>query len=75
MTRERALYLSWLAEAQVMVGDIEEAAATATKTLELTAQVTSARSDDRVKVLRRKLRPYHEVPAVADFEAQALGVR
>jgi transcriptional regulator with XRE-family HTH domain/tetratricopeptide (TPR) repeat protein len=75
MTRERALYLSWLAEAQVMVGDIEEAAATATKTLELTAQVTSARSDDRVKVLRRKLKPYREVPAVADFEAQALGIR
>lgn len=69
MTRELALYNSWLAEAQVMVGDVDAAAATATRTLELTAQITSARSDDRVNVLRRKLKPYRAVPAVADFEA------
>jgi transcriptional regulator with XRE-family HTH domain/tetratricopeptide (TPR) repeat protein len=68
MTREFALYLSWLAEAQVMLGEVDEAAATATKALELTAQITSARGDDRITVLRHKLRPYQNVPAVADFE-------
>lgn len=72
MTRELALYTSWLAEAQVMLGDVDEAAATATRTLALTAQITSARSDDRVKLLRRKLKPYKSVPAVADFETQVL---
>lgn len=70
MTRELALYTSWLAEAQVMLGAVDEAATTASRTLELTAQITSARSDHRVKVLRQKLKPYKSVPAVADFEAQ-----
>jgi len=70
MTRELALYTSWLAEAQVMLGDVDEAVANATKTLELTARITSARSADRVQALRQKLRPYQAVPAVADFEAQ-----
>jgi len=68
-TRELALYTSWLAEAHVQLGAIDEAAAAATRTLELTSQITSARSDDRVKVLRRKLQRYKDVPAVADFEA------
>lgn len=68
-TRELALYTSWLAEAQVQLGAVDEAAATATRTLELTSQITSARSDHRVNVLRRKLQPYKHVPAVADFEA------
>jgi transcriptional regulator with XRE-family HTH domain len=70
MTRELALYTSWLAEAQVMLGNVEEAVASATKVLELTAQITSARSDDRVRLLRQRLRPYQAEPAVADFEAQ-----
>lgn len=75
MTRELALYTSWLAEAQVMLGNVDEAAATATRTLELTAQITSARSDDRINLLRQKFRPYHTVPAVADFEAQVRSTR
>lgn len=75
MTRERALYLSWLAEAEIALGAIDEAAAIATKTLELTAQITSARSDDRVQVLRRRLRPYQRVPAVAEFEEQVRELR
>ncbi|MBV9140899.1 MAG: transcriptional regulator [Pseudonocardiales bacterium] len=63
MTRELALYTSWLAEAQVMLGDVEEAVASATKTLELMGQITSARSAGRVQALRQKLRPYQTVPA------------
>jgi transcriptional regulator with XRE-family HTH domain len=67
-TRELALYTSWLAEAHVQLGAIDEAAAAAIRTLELTSQITSARGDDRVNVLRRKLQRYRDVPAVADFE-------
>jgi transcriptional regulator with XRE-family HTH domain len=74
-TREFSLYLSWLAEAHIMLGAIDEAAATATRTLELTSQITSARSDDRVNVLRRKLRPHKDVSAVADFEATVRELR
>jgi ATP/maltotriose-dependent transcriptional regulator MalT len=70
MTRERALYTSWLAEAQVMLGEVDEAVASATKALELTARITSARSDHRVQALWQKLRPYQALPAVADFAAQ-----
>jgi len=70
MTRERALYTSWLAEAQIMLGNVDEAVGTATTALELTAQITSARADARLRLLRHRLKPYHTVPAVADFEAQ-----
>jgi hypothetical protein len=68
-TRELALYTSWLAEAHIQLGEIDEAAATATRSLELSSQTTSARGDDRVNVLRRKLGRFKDVPAVSDFEA------
>ncbi|HEU5474103.1 MAG TPA: helix-turn-helix transcriptional regulator [Actinophytocola sp.] len=68
-SRELALYTSWLAEAQLQLGAVDAAVAAATRTLELTSRITSARTDDRVNLLRRKLQPYRDVPAVADFEA------
>jgi transcriptional regulator with XRE-family HTH domain len=74
-TRELALYTSWLAEAHIQLGAVDEAVAAATRTLELTSQITSARSDDRVNLLRRKLRPYKDVPAVADFAAMVRELR
>lgn len=70
-TREVALYTSWLAEAHLMLGAVEECVAAATRTLELTSQITSARSDERVNLLRMKLYPYESVPLVADFDAHA----
>jgi hypothetical protein len=70
MTRELALYTSWLAEAQIGMGDVEAAVAGAARTLELTGQISSARSDDRVNLLRRKLRPHRDVAAVREFEEQ-----
>ncbi|GAB3912572.1 hypothetical protein GCM10029964_120520 [Kibdelosporangium lantanae] len=70
MTRELALYTSWLAEAQIGLGEVEEAANSAARALELTEQISSARSDDRVSLLRRKLEPYRNIPAVQDFEEQ-----
>ncbi|WP_154814626.1 tetratricopeptide repeat protein [Actinophytocola xinjiangensis] len=67
-TRELALYKSWLAEAHLSRGDLDQAVASATHALELTSTTTSARSDDRVSALRRKLRPHGSHPLVVDFE-------
>ncbi len=69
--REKALYLSWLAEAHVYDGNIEEAAAAALQALHLSASTTSARSLDRVGVVRRALEPYAGNTAVDEFEDQA----
>jgi tetratricopeptide (TPR) repeat protein len=68
MTRELALYTSWLAEARIGMGEVEAAVGDATRTLELTEQTSSARSDDRVKLLRRKLQPYKDLLTVREFE-------
>jgi hypothetical protein len=69
-TRDLALYTSWLVQAQVMLGDIDQAAAGAQEVLAMTKRVTSARSNDRIDVLQRALSPYRRVPAVADFDDQ-----
>jgi transcriptional regulator with XRE-family HTH domain len=69
-TRDLALYTSWLVQAQVMLGDIDQAAAGAHEVLAMTKRMTSARSNDRIDVLQRVLGPYHRIPAVADFDDQ-----
>jgi transcriptional regulator with XRE-family HTH domain/tetratricopeptide (TPR) repeat protein len=69
--RELALYLSWLAEAHIYADNIEEAATGASRTLQLSAGTTSARSVDRVRVVRKLLTPYHGTSAVDEFEKQA----
>ncbi|MFL6126388.1 hypothetical protein [Actinophytocola sp.] len=71
-TRELALYTSWLAEAHVQQGALDEAVAAAFRTLELTSQIASARSDDRIRVLLGKFQPYEKVSEVADFEAAVI---
>jgi tetratricopeptide (TPR) repeat protein len=70
-TRELALYTSWLAEAHLQLGAIDEAVAAAARTLDLTTRTASARSDDRVAVLRRQLRPHQADALVAEFEERA----
>ncbi|NJC71484.1 tetratricopeptide repeat protein [Planosporangium thailandense] len=72
--REKALYLSWLAEAHADNGNAEEAAATALRALHLSASTTSARSTDRIKVVRRALQSYRGNSAVDEFEDQAAAV-
>jgi tetratricopeptide (TPR) repeat protein len=73
-SRELALYLSWLAEAHIQQGNIDEAAAIASRSLDLSSAVTSARGVARVQVLRRLLAPYHGTSAVDDFECHAATV-
>ncbi|MDQ1678479.1 MAG: hypothetical protein QOC93_3623 [Actinomycetota bacterium] len=69
--RELALYLSWLAEAHVHAGEIDQAAAVATRVAELSAGVASVRSAGRVLLLRRLLRPHRGQPQVDVFEERA----
>jgi len=69
-TREAAIYTSWLAEAHIQTGDIDQAAHLASKTARLTALTTSTRSDGRVSLLRTKLTPYRSTPSVDEFLSQ-----
>jgi ATP/maltotriose-dependent transcriptional regulator MalT len=65
--RESALYTSWLTEAHLQAGDIDQAADLAGRTLDLSSSTSSSRGDDRVALLRSRLDPYAAVPAVGAF--------
>ena len=65
-TRERALYLSWLAVALADANEPEDAAATAARVLDLSAEVTSERTAERSRVVLARLEPYRAVPEVRD---------
>ena len=69
MAREAALYTSWLAEAYLDAGEVDQAAALAARVRELTGSTSSARGDGRLALLRGRLEPYAEVGAVRDFLA------
>ncbi|MBN1173425.1 MAG: hypothetical protein JXA67_14735 [Micromonosporaceae bacterium] len=69
--RELALYLSWLAEAQVLAGQIDEAAAVATRAVYLSSTVTSTRGTDRIRLLRGILAPFRGTATVDEFDEQA----
>ncbi|WP_267594207.1 hypothetical protein [Carbonactinospora thermoautotrophica] len=66
--REAALYRSWLAEAYLKAGEVEQASAEAVRVLDLTDGLNSARAAERLAVLRRALRPFRDVAAVREFE-------
>jgi hypothetical protein len=65
--RENSLYLSWLAEVYVQLGEIDHASAVAARVLALTSRANSARTDARLQHLARLLRRYSDVRSVADF--------
>ncbi|MDG4793648.1 hypothetical protein [Micromonospora sp. WMMD1082] len=72
--RELSLYLSWLAEAHIDAGHIDEAAHLAARCLTLSTGVTSARGTERVQLLRRLLVRHHGNGAVDAFADQAAAV-
>ncbi|MEU3507281.1 helix-turn-helix transcriptional regulator [Streptomyces longwoodensis] len=63
-TRELALYLSWLAVAYADANEPEEAAATAERVINLSADVASERTAERVKVVLARLAEYADLPEV-----------
>lgn len=65
--RETALYQSWMAESLEQANEPDRAAAAATKALRLSRQAGSVRADDRVALLRRKLRKHQGNAAVDAF--------
>jgi hypothetical protein len=68
--RDKALYLSWLAEAYLDAGEVEHSATAATRALDLSADVASARPQQRLSVVMNRLEPHQSVPEVADLLAQ-----
>jgi hypothetical protein len=64
--RENSLYLSWLAEDYIILGEIDVAAAVTSRVLELAASANSARTDSRLRYLINMLRRYEDVTSVAD---------
>jgi transcriptional regulator with XRE-family HTH domain len=72
--RELALYLTWLAEAHVYAGDVEEAATQAGHALGLAEGVASERAFARLVHVRRLLAPHRGNAAVDEFEEQARDV-
>jgi hypothetical protein len=65
--RENSLYLSWLAEDYVQLGEIEHAADIATHMAVLAARTNSARTDSRLHHITKLLGPYRGTTSVADF--------
>ena len=73
LIRENSLYLSWLAEDYILLNEIDLAAETATRVLELGSRANSARTDERLRHLARLLRRYKDVQAVTGFLDQYKG--
>jgi hypothetical protein len=65
--RENSLYLSWLAEDYVQLGEIDHAAGIATRMAALAAGTDSARTDTRLRYIAGRLSPYRNTASVADF--------
>jgi predicted Zn-dependent protease len=72
--RDKALYMSWLAEAYLNAGEIGTAAAVASDVLALSAGIASARPAQRLRVLVARLEGQSAVPAVAALLDQVCSV-
>jgi len=64
-TRDKALYLTWLAHAYLDGGEIEQAALTTGRAMSLAAGVASIRPAQRVAPLLGRLRPHRRQPTVS----------
>jgi len=67
LVRENALYLSWLAEDYVQLGDLDQAADISMRITALAAHTNSVRTDARLRHVAKQLSPYRSTPSVADF--------
>jgi tetratricopeptide (TPR) repeat protein len=68
--RDKALYSSWLAEAYLLAGEIEQAADLISRSLDLVADTTSVRPVQRLVNVGRQLYPYQTVGVVSDLLAR-----
>ena len=65
--RENSLYLSWLSEDYILLGEIDAACEVATQILELRSRANSARTEERLRHLARLLRHYKTARSAAEF--------
>ncbi|MGI5212888.1 helix-turn-helix domain-containing protein [Plantactinospora sp. CA-290183] len=65
--RDKALYLTWLADAYLDANEIEQGCATATRAARLSADVASVRPRQRIAALLDRLNPYAALPCVAEL--------
>ncbi|WP_326734875.1 helix-turn-helix transcriptional regulator [Streptomyces sp. NBC_01022] len=65
--RDKALYLTWLADAYLTAGEIEQAAETTARSLQLSVGVASVRPQQRIAPLLDRLRPHSNTPQVREL--------
>ncbi|GAB2880160.1 XRE family transcriptional regulator [Streptomyces mayteni] len=65
--RDKSLYMSWLADAYLDAGEIEQAAAVTERCFQLALGIGSVRPQERVTMLLNRLKPHHSVPEVAEL--------
>ncbi|WP_234332620.1 XRE family transcriptional regulator [Streptomyces sp. NRRL S-87] len=68
--RDKSLYLTWLADAYLSAGEVEESAHVIGRALDLSYGVASVRPRQRIEPALTKLSGYRTVPAVADVLEQ-----
>ncbi|MFD7288920.1 XRE family transcriptional regulator [Streptomyces sp. NPDC059863] len=69
--RDKALYLSWLAEAYLSVGEVEQAASVTGRALDLSHGVASVRPRGRLTPVLQRLGAHQRLPAVDAVLAKA----
>ncbi|MEV6879774.1 hypothetical protein [Amycolatopsis sp. NPDC051128] len=68
--RDKALYLTWLATSYLHAHEVEQAAATLTRAVDLAAGVSSVRPAARIESVARQLKRYGSTPAVGELLAR-----
>ncbi len=69
--RDKALYLSWLADSYLTAGEVEQAAAVTGRALDLSYGVASVRPRERLAPVLRRLVEHQALPVVAAVLEQA----
>ncbi|MFY1635129.1 helix-turn-helix domain-containing protein [Solwaraspora sp. WMMB335] len=69
--RDKALYLTWLADAYLDANEVEQACSVAGKAMRLAAGVGSIRPAQRIDTFMARLEPYAALPCVVDLHGRA----
>ncbi|MFF5074115.1 helix-turn-helix domain-containing protein, partial [Micromonospora olivasterospora] len=72
--RDKALYLSWLADAYIDANEIEQACATAAAAIRLSGGIGSIRPGQRLDAVVARVEPHADLPCVIELRALAAEV-
>jgi tetratricopeptide (TPR) repeat protein len=64
--RDKALYLSWLADSYMTAGEVEQAAKATSRALDLSSGVASVRPGERLEPVLQRLHQHRGLPVVAE---------